>query len=79
MEKKEYWIDIYPTDDFLNPWRVQVVEARNYKVIENVFLKNDEEVNNKVNSYTQRYGRNKLMIGEHVYFTYHNKKFSFNY
>jgi len=77
MVRHEYWAEIYPTDDFVNPWRVQVTETRNYKIIENVLLNSEEKVIEKINSYWNRYGRDKVMLGEHVYFVSPNPKFNF--
>ena len=75
MVNHEYWLDIYPTDEFVLPWRVVVTETRNYKVIENIKMANEDEVIEKVISYWKRYGKDKARLAQHVYAVGPNPKF----
>lgn len=67
MVSHEYWIDIYPTNEFVYPWRIRITETRNYLVLEEIKVKSEEEVISKVKSYWDRYGREKVRFAEHVY------------
>jgi len=68
MVNHEYWLEIYPNEEAVRPWKVVVTETHNYNVIENVKLRTKEEVVDKINSYFKRYGRKNVRVGEHAYF-----------
>lgn len=79
MVNHEYWVEVYPTNDFVYPWRVEVTETRLYQVIENVKMRTEEEVIEKVKSYWRRYGKDKARFAEHVYFVAPNPKFNIKF
>jgi len=68
MVNHEYWLEIFPNEIASHPWKVLVTETRNYTVVENVLLRTDQEVIDKVRSYLRRYGKENIKIGEHVYY-----------
>ena len=52
--------------DFINPWKVELVEPYMGKVAETFRFSTEEEVYVKVREYHEKY-RNRLTISEHVY------------
>lgn len=57
----------YINSDFLNPWKVSLIEPQCNSYVETFKLPNEDAVYDMINTYAETYGRDCILVSERVY------------